>query len=127
DTSLWSLHMRRILLVLALLWLTGAQAALKPDLGELDTLPLHAAAPAVTAKAIERARARKGAGPAIFAVTTALPLGLDDGLWDEPQSGIARWRTRVFSADARALLMVFERFELPDSAKLWIYDAQGRS
>ncbi len=118
--------MRRILLALPLLWLTGASAALKPDLADLDALPLHAAPPAATAKAIEQARAVKGAGPAIFAVTTALPLGLEAGTWDEPQAGVARWRTRVFSAQAQALLMRFDRFDLPASAKLWIYDAQGR-
>jgi lysyl endopeptidase len=118
--------MRRILLVLSMLWLSGAHAALSPELADLDSLPLHAASSSMTAKAIDEARARKGAGPAIFAVTTALPVDLDGGVWDEPTAGVARWRTRVFSAQAQALLMRFDSFELPSSAKLWIYDAQAR-
>ncbi|MES0873581.1 trypsin-like serine peptidase [Sinimarinibacterium thermocellulolyticum] len=119
--------MRRLLLALSLLWLSGACAALTPELADLDAVPLHAAPPAAVAKAIAQAPARKGAGPAIFAVTVDLPVTLDGGVWDEAAPGIARWRARVFSAQARALLMRFDRFFLPSSARLWIYDAQGRT
>lgn len=118
--------MRRSLILLPLLWLPLVHATLKPQIDDLDTLPLHAAAPAVTAKAIAALAERKGTGPAIFAVTQDLPVGLDGGVWDEIEPGLARWRTRVYSAGARALLMEFSPFHLPKGARLWIYDVHGR-
>ncbi|MEW6166360.1 MAG: trypsin-like peptidase domain-containing protein [Pseudomonadota bacterium] len=118
--------MRRIWLLVLSLWLPAAQAALQPDLSRLDALPLHVASPAVTAKAIEAAENVKGRGPALFAVTVPLPVDLSGGVWDE-QAGVGRWRTRVYSAGAQALLMEFTRFHVPDGASLWIYDAAGRT
>jgi lysyl endopeptidase len=118
--------MRRTLTLLSLLWLPLAHATLSPDVGDLDRLPLHAAPAAATAKAISALAERKGSGPAIFAATVDLPVDLDGGVWDEIEPGLMRWRTRVYSAGARALLMEFGRFHLPDSARLWIYDADAR-
>lgn len=98
------------------------------DLRDLDDLPLHSASAFETAKAIAAAQdADKGQGPALFAATVELPLGLGDGRWDTLDSGERRWRTRVYSAGARALLLQFGRFTLPDSATLWIYDDSGRT
>lgn len=117
--------MRRIIPLLAVLWIPAGQAAWTPDLSSLDSLPLHAASETVTAKAIADARAVKGAGPAIFAARLALPVELEDGVWDTPEPGVARWRTRVYSAQAQALLMSFSRFHLPAGAELRIYDVDG--
>ncbi len=98
------------------------------DLRDLDGLPLHGTSIVETAKAVAAAKsADKGRGPALFAATVALPLDLDDGLWDTPRSGERRWRMRVYSADAKALLLQFERFALPDSAELWLYDDSGKT
>jgi lysyl endopeptidase len=113
-------------LLLALTCLPASAASLTPELADLDTLPLHAAPAAVTAKAIDAARQVKGAGPALFAVNVALPVSLDGGVWDQPQAGLARWRTRLHSTQAQALLVEFSRFDVPAGAALWLYDAEGR-
>ncbi|MEQ1437849.1 trypsin-like peptidase domain-containing protein [Fontimonas sp. SYSU GA230001] len=116
--------MRRLLLITALcLPLSGI--AFEPQLADLDSLPLHVAPAAVTGKAIEAARAVKGSGPALFAVTVPLPVGLDGGIWDAVDADTLRWRTRVYSATARSVVMEFSRFHLPAGAELWIYDADG--
>lgn len=112
--------------LVAMLWLP-ASLALQPDLHDLDLLPLHATSPVAAAKAIDAARAPKTPGPALFAVNVDLPLDLGDGRWDEVADGVARWRTRVFSAGAKALLMEFARADLPTGAALWLYDAQART
>ncbi|MFA5939247.1 MAG: serine protease [Sinimarinibacterium sp.] len=118
--------MRRMLLIPAL-WLPLVSAAFQPELAGLDELPLHVAPPAVTSKAIDTARAVKGSGPALFAVTVPLAVGLDGGVWDSIAADTLRWRTRVYSATARSLLMDFSRFQVPNGAELWIYDADGRT
>lgn len=110
---------------LALCFSPLSVAALQPDLNDLDLLPLHTASHVQVAKRITDAQEEKGQGPAIFAVTVELAVTLDAGVWDEPTPGIARWRTRVFSAEAQALLMVFNRFTVPAAAQLWIYDTAG--
>jgi lysyl endopeptidase len=118
--------MRLLILLLGLACLPAATASLEPELGDLDTLPLHVAPAPVTAKTIDAARQVKGAGPALFAANVALPVNLDGGIWDSPQAGVARWRTRLYSAQARALLVEFSRFDLPSGAAVWLYDAEGR-
>ncbi|MFC4253691.1 trypsin-like serine peptidase [Sinimarinibacterium flocculans] len=119
--------MRLFLTLAVTLWLPAVLAAPQPDLGDLDLLPLHATSPVAVAKAVEAAQRSKTPGPALFAVSVELPLGLDDGIWDAPEPGVARWRTRVYSAEAQALIMSFGRFDLPAGAALWVYDAQGRT
>lgn len=118
--------MRRMLLI-PVLWLPLASAAFQPELTHLDDLPLHVAPPAVTSKAIDAARAVKGSGPALFAVTVPLDVGLEGGVWDAIDANTLRWRTRVYSATARSLLMDFSRFQLPAGAELRIYDVDGRA
>jgi lysyl endopeptidase len=117
--------MRLILMLATVLWLPTAFAGLRPALDDLDLLPLHATSSVAAAKAIDAARLNKSPGPALFAVNLALPLDLADGHWDAPEPGVARWRTRVFSAGARALLLEFGRAALPSGASLWLYDAEG--
>lgn len=102
-------------------------SALTPSLDDLDVLPLHVAPAAVTAKALAERPPAKGQGPYIVAVNVALPVALDGGIWDQADDGRARWRTRVYSAGARSLLMAFDRFALPAGAQLWIYDADGQA
>jgi lysyl endopeptidase len=114
-------------LLFALICAPASAARPAPQLDGLDALPLHVAPAAVTAKAIDAAQQVKGAGPALFAANVEVPVGLDGGVWDQPAAGVARWRTRLYSAQAQALLVEFSRFELPDGAQLWIYDAEGRA
>lgn len=120
--------MRVVVLACALCWTSTCLAAVPAgDLSDLDALPLHVAPPAATAKAIEAAQDVKGSGPALFAVTVPLPVDLAGGVWDEPEAGVSRWRTRVYSAGAQSLLMEFARFRVPEEAALWIYDAGGHA
>ncbi|QHS09347.1 serine protease [Sinimarinibacterium sp. NLF-5-8] len=112
-------------------WLLGlcgvsfSAAAWQPTLSGLELLPLHVAEPVATAKAQTAAASDKGHGPAVFAVTVPLPVTLDGGVWDTPEPGVARWHTRIFSATAQNLLMVFDQFDLPAHAQLWLYDDHG--
>ncbi len=116
-------------------WTTGLLAlaftalahGYSPDLKQLDSLPLHVAPLTVVEKQVAAARAVKGSGPALFAATVALPVDLDGGVWDAVDADTWRWRSRVYSAGARSLLMSFGEFDLPAGAALWIYDAEGRT
>ena len=109
----------------ALLLVTvGAQASsFQPDLSQLESLPLHLAPAPVLAKA--ELPPGKGA-PLRVAVKVPLALSLLDGVWDEPQAGTARWRTRVYSAGARSLALAFSQVSLPEGAELWLYDEGGQ-
>ncbi len=120
--------MRRILLLILALGLPPqAAAALAPQLADLDELPLHVAPAMAVAKAVTAAADVKGSGPWLFAVTVGLPVDLAGGRWDAPNPQTERWRTRIYSAGARSLLMEFARFQVPAGAALWIYDAEGRA
>ncbi|HEY1075142.1 MAG TPA: serine protease [Fontimonas sp.] len=105
----------------------AAHAAFQPDLSALDELPLHAAPAEVLAKSIARDRQHKGGGPQRFAAIAPLPLSLADGVWDEPAAGTSRWRLRVYSAGAKALMMEFGQLVLPATAQLRIYDVAGKT
>lgn len=109
--------------------LAGAAPALAssytPDLSRLDAVPLHAVPVALSTKAIDRLLSIKGRGPAPFAATVALPIDLSGGAWDAPAPGLARWRTRVFSAQADSIALEFDRLALPEGAELWVYDTGG--
>ncbi|HUP90835.1 MAG TPA: trypsin-like peptidase domain-containing protein [Solimonas sp.] len=105
----------------------GAQAArLQPDLSGLDAVPLHVVPALVTRKAVEQAQVLKGTGPYIFAATVALVVPLTGGAWDRPDPGTARWRTRIFSAQAKALALEITSLHMPRGGELWIYDADGK-
>ncbi len=119
--------MRRIPSLIALMCLPASAIALTPDLARLDSLPLHVVPEALTAKALVDVKQRKGSGPAIFAVTAALPVGLADGVWDQVDAQTDRWRARAYSAGALSLLMEFGQFHLPAGAELWIYDVNGKA
>ncbi|MEQ1437850.1 trypsin-like peptidase domain-containing protein [Fontimonas sp. SYSU GA230001] len=114
-------------LALALTASLAPASDLRVDPRDLDALPLHRADATAIAAAVADADMVKGFGPTLFAVTAPLNLTLADGRWDAPASGRQRWRLRVHSADARSLLLYFSRFNLPEGAALWIYDAQGRT
>lgn len=117
----------RIIAICGLLSSPAVHAGFQPELSDLDILPLHVTSPQVVAKAIGESRQRQDSGPALFAVTTPLPVSLAGGVWDQPAAGISRWRTRVYSPDARALMMEFGRFALPAGAELRIHDVSGKS
>lgn len=109
----------------ALLLVTGTtQAApLQPDLSQLQSLPLHLVPAPVLPKA--EAPGDKGS-PLRVAVKVPLTLSLLDGVWDEPQAGTSRWRTRVYSAGAKSLALAFSQASLPEGAEVWLYDQGGK-
>ena len=97
---------------------------LDPDLSSLSSLPMHRTAGVVVAKA--RSQASSKSAPVQFAVATPLSIGLDDGLWDQAESGVDRWRARVSSSGAVGLGLEFSKFSLPEGASLWVYDDAGQ-
>jgi hypothetical protein len=48
-------------------------------------------------------------------------LGLEEaGLWEELPGGQRLWRLRVESPGAFSINLIFDRFALPDGARLWV-------
>lgn len=112
--------------LLVLTALSPLALALQPDLRDLDRVPLHVVPTAISTKALAAVPTQKGSGPYYFAVNVDLPVALQGGRWDVAPDGLARWRSRVYSAGATLLVMEFARFQLPAGASLWIYDVEGR-
>src|SRR3546814_91582 len=63
--------------------------------------------------------------PLRFAVGTTLGATTDAGTWDQPQAGVARWRLRVMSSDAKSLSFRLDALALPKDAALYLYSASG--
>lgn len=117
----------RLLSFLALgLASTVAAAGFVPNLKQLDVVPLHALPLQSVQKSIAEAAKPKAGSPLQIGVLAPLNLGLDSGLWDEPEPGLARWRLRVFSADAEWLNLLLQDFHMPAGGELWFYDAEGQ-
>lgn len=120
--------MRLPSLYLALLLPTAAMAVVKaPDLTELGDLyrvPTVFAARVPVVKALRAAEAGK-ASPLEIGVAVPLSLTLADGFWDSPEPGLSRWRSRVFSSEAKSISFELSRFDLPRDAALWLYAADG--
>lgn len=73
--------------------------------------------------AAERKVRHLDTGPYVFAHRLDVGLSLDNaGTWETLADGARLWRLRIRSTYARHLNLAFERFELPEGAKLWIYD-----
>lgn len=96
---------------------------LDPDLSSLSSLPMHRTAGAVVGKALGQVKGKSD--PVQFAVATPLSIGLNDGLWDQAEPGVDRWRARVSSSGAVGLGLEFSKFSLPPGASLWVYDEAG--
>lgn len=114
--------MRVVLAALLLITLPFTAQAYTPDLSSLPMVAQLQVDPAVIAPAI-------GAGknqPLRFAVATTLGANPDAGTWDEPQAGVARWRLRVASSDAKSLSFRLDGPSLPAHAALYLYSASGK-
>lgn len=98
-------------------------APYRPNLDRLDDVPLHVLPAPKVAEALSHTGSRKD-GPLIFAGGIDFPLSLQDGLWTEA-GDMAIWRSRVSSVGATLMLLQFERFALPKSAELYLYDPDG--
>lgn len=117
--------MRLIILLTLSLVSSVAAARFVPDLKQLDVIPLHALPLQSVQKGLADAASAKGR-PMQIGVLAPLNLTLDNGLWDEPEVGVARWRVRVFSADAEWLNLLLQDFHMPAGGELWFYDAEGQ-
>ena len=54
-------------------------------------------------------------------------LGLEEaGLWEELPDGNRLWRLRVQSPGAWSINLVFDRYALPEGARLWVHNDAGR-
>jgi lysyl endopeptidase len=54
-------------------------------------------------------------------------LGLQEaGLWEELPGGDRLWRLRVQSPGAWSLNLIFDRYQLPQGARLWVHNDAGR-
>lgn len=64
--------------------------------------------------------------PARFAVSETVTMTPDNsGTWHDIADGRI-WRLRVHAPEALSLNLLFTRLDLPEGAKLWLYDAAGR-
>ncbi|AXQ30238.1 hypothetical protein D0B54_16845 [Solimonas sp. K1W22B-7] len=95
----------------------AASAAL--SLGELPLQLLPAGQRMDTAEVLRSA-------PLSFATGVPLSLSEQDGAWDEPSPGTARWRLRLGSAGALNLSARLEQLALPAGGEIWFSSADGR-
>lgn len=110
----------RLLLSLALGSATLASAAASPALA-LSSVPQTLLAPAEVQAEIGRVQG----DPLRYAVAEALNLDQRSGVWDQTETGQARWRLRIASEGARSLSLHLRDLILPEGAQLWLYDASG--
>ncbi|MGH8505057.1 MAG: trypsin-like serine peptidase [Stenotrophobium sp.] len=96
----------------------------QPDLSTLDQTPFHSLPALAVAKSVASVPSKSQ--PLQFAVGVALPLNLDDGLWQQVDANTWSWRTRIYSSGAQTLNFVFSKFHLPAGGSLWIYDDAGQ-
>lgn len=82
-----------------------------------SAVPLHRLPPTAVTEAIAAVK-----GDSLrFAAGLPTNLSRDDGVWDEPSPGLARWRLAVESADAVSLSLRLEDLHLPAGSTLyWI-------
>ncbi len=74
---------------------------------------------------LEKAQ-RTQPAPARFAAGEAVAMTpTNAGTWHDVADG-RMWRLRVHAPEAMSLNLIFTQFDLPEGAKLWIYDAAGR-
>ncbi|HSW14358.1 MAG TPA: trypsin-like peptidase domain-containing protein [Solimonas sp.] len=108
------LSLRALLSLVLLPFLGMAQAATVPATYQLP--------PAAVAEAIN---AVKG-DPLHYAAGLPTNLDTDDGSWDEPVRGVARWRLQLESQGASSLSLRLEDLRLPQGATLrWIGNGGG--
>src|SRR3546814_10115047 len=95
--------------------------AYTPEISSLPTVAQLRVDPATIAPAISAIKNQ----PLRFAVGTTLGATTDAGTWDQPQAGVARWRLRVMSSDAKSLSFRLAALALPKDAALHLYSATG--
>lgn len=61
--------------------------------------------------------------PYRFAVAIPVEFGLENsGTWEDLPDGSRIWRLRIISKQAQTINLKFNRFDIPEGGKLWLYD-----
>lgn len=113
--------MRVVLSALLLIVLPLTASAYTPDTSSLPIVAQLQIDPAVITPAVSAAKDQ----PLQFAVAAPLGASADAGTWDEPEAGVARWRLRVTSGNAKSLSFRLDNLSLPPGASLYLYGASG--
>lgn len=111
----------RILLITLLLGLPLGVQAYVPELASLPTVAQRH----LDTNAVRAAIDAAGPQPLQFAVGTDVGASVADGTWDEPETGVARWRLRIDSDGAQSLSLRIDALSLPANARLYLYGADG--
>jgi hypothetical protein len=97
--------------------------------GKLPTqVPVEVMPPLDVAALLAEDAANEGrAVPFRFGWGHEVQLGLEEaGLWEELPGGDRLWRLRVQAPGAWSINLIFDRYELPQGAKLWVHNDAGR-
>ncbi|WP_250449427.1 PKD domain-containing protein [Lysobacter enzymogenes] len=127
--------MKRTCLALGLLALSIGSALAAPNLrpaafdharlSRVDRIALRSM-PAVDVAKLRVEDAKREQRREIPRFATALSADIDtlkDGVWEDLDANTAIWRTRIESKDAFSLNFHFDKFKLPDGARMLIYPA----
>jgi hypothetical protein len=125
-------YMKKITLLLGLLALGFTSQAQVTNEGEPRswTMSARSAVSPVEMEAIdfetvyaEDAAYRKGDGPYRFGIELDVDLGLENaGVWDELPNGDGVWRINIVSEGAKTMNFIFDKYDLPAGAKVYLYN-----
>jgi len=62
--------------------------------------------------------------PLRYGAVVDLSVGIEDGSWITQRDGSRVWRLEVASPGAKSLALEFAEFELPEGARLFVYDVE---
>ena len=100
-------------------------APMHADLAGLDGVPHYAVEGEAAAQALLLRPQARGE-PLRFAAGVPLQLTIADGRWDTVDATTSEWRLRIGSRGARLLNFALSKLQLPPSAALAVYDAEGK-
>ncbi|NJL26637.1 MAG: hypothetical protein HC897_01550 [Thermoanaerobaculia bacterium] len=100
-------------------------AAVAP-IAEVDARTLAALDTKALLDAAEKGDRVRVGGPFVFAEARPVAFDLESsGTWETLSDGSRLWRLLIESPGAVNLNLAFRRFELPEGARLWIYNKAG--
>ena len=121
-----TLHLRQLLAALTLsgaaLATQASPASFTPDLAAAARAPSHTLAPPDIAKSA--AVADNNGRPPRVALGLPITLSLADGAWTR-EGDTAVWRMQLDLPGATFVTLNFDEYQLPASAKLYLYDPEG--
>jgi len=62
--------------------------------------------------------------PLRYGALVDVGVDIGDGVWTTMRDGTRVWRIQIASPGAKSLALEFDRFELPNGAKLFVYDEE---